>query len=38
VLFDGKYADRLMELGLRDGYAQRDKIRQFFGGRLDDAK
>lgn len=30
VLFDGKYADRLMELGLRDGYAQRDKIRQFF--------
>jgi NTE family protein len=31
VLFDGKYADRLMELGLRDGYAQRDKIRQFFG-------
>jgi NTE family protein len=33
VLFDGKYAERLMELGLRDGYAQRDKIKQFFGDR-----
>lgn len=38
VLFDGKYADRLMELGLRDGYAQRDKIRQFFDGRVNDAR
>ncbi len=30
VLFDGKYAERLMELGLRDGYARRDKILAFF--------
>jgi NTE family protein len=30
VLFDGKYAERLMELGLRDGYARRDKILEFF--------
>lgn len=30
VLFDGKYAERLMELGLRDGYARREKILAFF--------
>lgn len=30
VLFDGKYAERLMELGLRDGYRRRDKIVEFF--------
>lgn len=31
VLFDGKYAERLMDLGLKDGYARRDRILEFFG-------
>jgi NTE family protein len=31
LLFDGGYATKLMELGLRDGYAQEREIRAFFG-------
>lgn len=30
LLFDGRYAERLIELGLRDGYAQRAAIIDFF--------
>ncbi|HEX2732771.1 MAG TPA: patatin-like phospholipase family protein [Polyangiaceae bacterium] len=31
LLFDGGYATKLIELGLRDGYAQEKEIRAFFG-------
>jgi NTE family protein len=30
LLFDGGYARKLIELGLRDGYAQKARIREFF--------
>ncbi len=31
LLFDGGYAEKLMDLGVRDGFAQRDAIAAFFG-------
>ncbi len=30
LLFDGGYAEKLIDLGLRDGYAQKERIREFF--------
>lgn len=30
LLFDGKFAERLIQLGMQDAYARRDEIAQFF--------
>ena len=31
ILFDGRFAETLMELGYRDGMAKADTVREFFG-------